>query len=54
MKYRRILRTPTYANKERCRVLRSLWAQKFFNILEKDFKVICIDESTFGESDYRR
>ena len=54
MSYRKIKRTPTNGNTERCKVLRCLWAQKFLGVLQSGQRVITIDETWLSESDYRR
>ena len=54
MKYRKIKRTPTHGNSDRCKVLRLLWAQKFFNVLSLGHRVINIDETWLSETDFRR
>ena len=53
LSYRKIKRIPFQGNSERCKVLRSLYAQKMLPIYETSQRVINIDESWLNEADFR-
>ena len=53
LSYRKIKRVPFQGNSERCKVLRSLYAQKMLPIYETSQRVINIDESWLNEADFR-
>ena len=54
MSYRKIKKVPLHGNTERCKVLRFMWAQKLFEVLESGYKVINIDETWLPETDFRK
>jgi len=53
MSYRKIKRVSAHGNSERCKVLRCLWAKKFFDILKQGDRVITIDETWLADTDFR-
>ena len=54
LSYRKIKRVPFQGNSERCKVLRSLYAQKMLTLYQSSQRVINVDESWIPEADFRR
>lgn len=54
MHYRPVKRIPIQRNSERCKVLRQVYAMRFLDLLESWKRIINIDESWIGETDFRK
>jgi hypothetical protein len=54
MTYRKIVKTPVTANNDRNRIMRKQSSQKLFSYMKKSFRLINIDESWVGGSNYSR
>ena len=53
MRYRKVTHIPMQGNSERSLVLRQQWALAFFQ-LPRNTRLICLDETWLGMSDFRR
>jgi hypothetical protein len=54
MTFRKIVKTPVTANSDRNRIMRKQSSHKLFGYMKKSFRVINIDESWVGGSNYSR
>jgi hypothetical protein len=54
MTFRKIVKTPVTANNDRNRIMRKQSSQKMFSYMKKSFRLINIDESWVGGSNYSR
>ena len=53
LSYRKLKRVPFTGNSERCKVLRSLYAQTILGVYQSSQRVINVDESWIAAADFR-